>query len=302
MLEREMEDLIAENPEYFFPRFGFVLRGRQQSFQGVGRFDLLFTDRNEMHVLMELKAIPAKYEVIDQLGRYRDALAERGIRNVIMWIVAPVIPRGLQEFLAHLGIEFTEIREAEFRNFAETIGYSLRENKAGCSDKPLDPPVLYPHELVAHVLGNRRKVQLTSFEGRVSATSSGSDEWGFGEATQPSFLLRQLELGTKTKEELRSEFINFFYPGIDYAEARRKSGFSVFFSDAKRPVGTYHASRAIQFIEDSEGRLSLGTQMAVRVKEAIRAGILGELRGVDARKQKAIFDAIQRKYGLPTEE
>lgn len=27
-----------------------------------------------MHILMELKAVPARYEVIDQVARYRDAL------------------------------------------------------------------------------------------------------------------------------------------------------------------------------------------------------------------------------------
>ena len=74
MLEREMEDLIAGHPDYFFPRQGLVLQGRQQSFQGVGRFDLLFTDRHGMNVLMELKAVPARYDAIDQVARYRDLL------------------------------------------------------------------------------------------------------------------------------------------------------------------------------------------------------------------------------------
>ena len=44
MLERQMEDLIAKFPEEFFPGKGFVLTGRQRSFHGVGRFDLLFLD------------------------------------------------------------------------------------------------------------------------------------------------------------------------------------------------------------------------------------------------------------------
>ena len=126
MLESEMEDLIAAEPDHFFPRHGFVLRGRQQSFQGIGRFDLLFTDRHGMSILMELKAIPARYEVIDQIARYRDALLERGATNILMWIVAPSIPPTMKEFLSHLGIEFTEISEFEFRRAAASIGYSMR--------------------------------------------------------------------------------------------------------------------------------------------------------------------------------
>ena len=123
MLEREMEDLIAAYPDHFFPNYGLVLKGRQQSFQGVGRFDLLFTDRYGMNILMELKAVPARYEVIDQVAKYRDALVAKGESNVLMWIVAPVIPLGLRDFFSHLGIEYSEISESEFRRIAKlTIG------------------------------------------------------------------------------------------------------------------------------------------------------------------------------------
>ncbi len=36
MIEREMEELLAAYPDEFFPRHPLVLRGRQQSFAGVG--------------------------------------------------------------------------------------------------------------------------------------------------------------------------------------------------------------------------------------------------------------------------
>jgi RecB family endonuclease NucS len=71
MLERDMENLIAAFPEDFFPGHKFVLTGRQQSFCGVGRFDLLFTDSYQTRVLMELKAVTAKYENATQLAKYR---------------------------------------------------------------------------------------------------------------------------------------------------------------------------------------------------------------------------------------
>ena len=58
MRESQMEDLIASYPDEFFPGKGFELKGRQGSFAGVGRFDLLFVDRYRTNILMELKAVP----------------------------------------------------------------------------------------------------------------------------------------------------------------------------------------------------------------------------------------------------
>lgn len=115
MTEHEMEDLIAAHPKDFFPRKDMVLKGRQESFSGVGRFDLLFEDEHRTNVLMELKARAAKYEDASQLAKYKTALEERGERNVLMWLVATLIPKPVREFLDSIGIEYTEIHETEYR-------------------------------------------------------------------------------------------------------------------------------------------------------------------------------------------
>jgi RecB family endonuclease NucS len=88
MIERDMEDLIAGYPDDFFPNKGFELTGRQESFAGVGRFDLLFEDRFKTKILMELKAIPARYEVATQLAKYKDELRRRGEDHIVMWLVS----------------------------------------------------------------------------------------------------------------------------------------------------------------------------------------------------------------------
>jgi RecB family endonuclease NucS len=77
MIEKDMEDLIASFPEDFFPRKHFVLVGRQQSFSGIGRFDLLFEDEFKSTILMELKARTLKYDDATQVARYRDELPLR---------------------------------------------------------------------------------------------------------------------------------------------------------------------------------------------------------------------------------
>src|SRR5437773_2700891 len=130
-----MEDLIAQYQDDFFPNRGFVLKGRQQSFAGVGRFDLLFEDRFKTKILMELKAVSAKYEVATQLAKYKDELESRGEDLVLMWLVAPQIPTSVREFLDRIGIEYTEIHPVEFRRVAERHGFPIRsETSATATD------------------------------------------------------------------------------------------------------------------------------------------------------------------------
>ena len=47
---------------------------------------------------MELKAVPAKLDVAEQLVKYKQALEDKGEKNVIMWLVAPLIPKHVADF------------------------------------------------------------------------------------------------------------------------------------------------------------------------------------------------------------
>jgi hypothetical protein len=118
MTEREMEDLIASHFAEFFPRRVLTLKGRQGVFAGIGRYDLLFEDQFKNSFVMELKAVPAKLEVGEQLVKYKQALEEKGEKNVIMWLVAPIVPKHVADFLDRFGVEHSEIHEAEFRQIA----------------------------------------------------------------------------------------------------------------------------------------------------------------------------------------
>ena len=119
MTERDMEDLIANFPDDFFPRKKLTLKGRQESFAGIGRFDLLFEDEFQSIILMELKVRPAKYEDATQVARYRDELERQGSKSIIMWLIAPQIPPSVREFLEDKGIEYSEIHQSEFKRVAE---------------------------------------------------------------------------------------------------------------------------------------------------------------------------------------
>src|SRR6267378_847421 len=123
MIEREMEDLISAYPSEFFPRKDLTFVERQRSFPGVGRFDLLFSDRFANQILMELKRVPARVVDAEQLVKYQEALTAGGYHNVILWLVAPTIPKQTQDFLDRYGIEHTVIHEAEFRQIAARHSY-----------------------------------------------------------------------------------------------------------------------------------------------------------------------------------
>lgn len=126
MIERDMEDLLANFPGDFFPRKNLVLRGRQESFAGIGRFDLLFEDEFQSTILMELKVRPAKYEDATQVARYRDGLKRQGRKNVFMWLIAPQISPSVREFLEDKGIEYSEIHISEFRRVAERHEFAIK--------------------------------------------------------------------------------------------------------------------------------------------------------------------------------
>ena len=139
MTERQMEDLIAQFPDEFFSSHGLVLKGRQKSFAEVGRFDLLFVDSFQTNVLMELKATTAKYEDASQLAKYKDALNQSGQPNILMWLVAPQIPNTVREFLDRIGIEYSEIHEAQFRRVAERHEIKLDVEEAASTPDTARP-------------------------------------------------------------------------------------------------------------------------------------------------------------------
>lgn len=139
MIERDMEDLIANYAADFFPRQHLVLIGRQMSFAGVGRFDLLFKDEHDSTILMELKARTLKYEDATQVAKYRDELKRNGCKNIVMWLIAPQIPSSVREFLDDKGIEYSELHFPEFRRIAERREFVI---KSETENRTSEPPVL----------------------------------------------------------------------------------------------------------------------------------------------------------------
>ena len=125
MLESDMEELIARYTSEFFPQYEFGLTGRQGSYPGFGRYDLLFEDSRGFKILMELKARPAKYQDADQLARYYEALQTSGETGMMLWLVATSIHQAVAEYLDRAGIEHSEFHLPQYMRVAEKYGYKL---------------------------------------------------------------------------------------------------------------------------------------------------------------------------------
>jgi hypothetical protein len=133
------------------------------------------------------------------------------------------------------------------------------------------------------------------------------DPWGFGCETETSWLLAQLEKGGVTKTELQQKFLKKFVTGDTEnarkaEEKRKETSFSVFFSDVKQHFGKYHASRSLIIEQDEDGKLSLEPKRAALVKDAIKKGVLNELRGHTMAKHGDKIRVILKKYNLPLPE
>jgi hypothetical protein len=135
--EQQLENLLADHPDDFFPDRQFRLIGRQTSFAGVGRFDLLFEDHAGRKWLIELKAVPLKITDTDQLMRYHDEIHESAHSSgLVPCFVAPHIPPHVRSYLDGKGIEYREITLAEFQRVATAHGVRLEEDRPVVQQDP----------------------------------------------------------------------------------------------------------------------------------------------------------------------
>lgn len=133
MLEKDMEELIANYPNDFFPDYNLELLDRQGILDNTARFDLLFSDSFGNTILMELKAKKASVDNIDQLITYQDKLIRKNKINAKMWLVALNIPNALQKRLKDNDIKFFEIEKDKFERVAKKKNYILKIRKVNSS-------------------------------------------------------------------------------------------------------------------------------------------------------------------------
>ena len=134
MLEKDMENLIANYPDEVFPDAGFKLVGQQERF-GQCRVDVVFTDKYNRTILIEIKRGTLSREAAGQVMEYYGLLKQEKPEMIVELVLcANTIPHERREFLERYGIECKEIGIAKIKEMAEKYGYVFLESR-----KPEDP-------------------------------------------------------------------------------------------------------------------------------------------------------------------
>ena len=125
MTEREMEDFVWEHPEKFLNEQ--LKQFERQPSSAVGRADLIFIDRLNRLLVIELKrgtlergAVP---QIVDYFGMLKSRFPDKSVE---LMIIANSIPPERRISCEQYDIEAVAISEKKFRDVADEVGYVFR--------------------------------------------------------------------------------------------------------------------------------------------------------------------------------
>lgn len=128
MTEREMQELLWNHPDKLLNEPLAKFRWEPQS--QVGRADLVFKDRRDRLLVVEVKRGKLGRGVIDQLLDYFGMMKrEFPDKPVELMVVANSIPEERRLSCDQYNIEWREISEKKFRDVAGEIGYAFASEK-----------------------------------------------------------------------------------------------------------------------------------------------------------------------------
>src|ERR1700676_1156548 len=129
MTEREMEDLLWEHSEKFLNEP--LKKFQRQPASGVGRADLVFLDRLDRILVIELKRGTLQRGAVPQIVDYHAMLKSRfPDKSVELMIIANSIPLETRVSCEQYHIEAVEISEKKFRDVADETGYVFKSETA----------------------------------------------------------------------------------------------------------------------------------------------------------------------------
>lgn len=131
MLEKDIENLLAQNPDIFFPKSGFRLIGQQVK---LGRCyaDIIFEDKHNRKVIVEVKRGILSRDASGQVMEYYGLLKNENPDDFVELILcANIIPPERKKFLETVGIECKELGINLINKIAEKVGYDfINSNKS----------------------------------------------------------------------------------------------------------------------------------------------------------------------------
>jgi hypothetical protein len=129
MLEKEIENIIADYPDEFFPNEDFHLISRQFQIES-RRFDLLFEDKHKRKIIIEVKSGTLTREASGQIAEYYGLMKMKNqAENIELILVANIIPNERRTFLESIGISCKEISEKQLLNIAMKKGIKIESKE-----------------------------------------------------------------------------------------------------------------------------------------------------------------------------
>lgn len=123
--EKQLEDVFEIYHEILLEP-GLELLSRQHIFKNGRRADLIFVDKNQRKVVIELKRNAVTRSDIGQLIEYRGIMDAENPRVVL---AAPIIPLSIKKAFDHFGIEYLEFSLPEMEKLLHSLPIvSLGEN------------------------------------------------------------------------------------------------------------------------------------------------------------------------------
>jgi EVE domain/Endonuclease NucS len=125
MLEKDIENLIAQHPDEFFPGENFQLISQQ--YRIAGRIiDILFNDVLNRKIIVEIKRGILSREASGQIAEYFGLLKSQHPDDFHeMVLCANVIPKERRLFLEHIGIACKELGIGRISEIAKKYQYSF---------------------------------------------------------------------------------------------------------------------------------------------------------------------------------
>ena len=125
MLEKDIENLLANYPDEFFPKAGFILQGQQVRL-GNCRADILFKDKYDRTIIIEVKKGILSRDASGQILEYYGLLKQDNFNTIIELILcANVIPTERRMFLENNGIECKELGVGLITTIAQKYNYKF---------------------------------------------------------------------------------------------------------------------------------------------------------------------------------
>jgi len=128
MLEKDIENLIAQHPEEFFPGQGLTLVAQQKVVER-RRLDILFLDQHRRQVVVEVKRGILSREASGQIAEYYGLLKNAHPESIVELILcANIIPRERKTFLETIGIECLELGLLRILEVAKKYDYRFLDD------------------------------------------------------------------------------------------------------------------------------------------------------------------------------